>query len=243
MSGWFPATYVVPALIGLVLALAYPVARHLAPAERRTYYLLQAITLAGAIVGAKIAALMGDRLWPVVPLDGPGDLLTTGRSIVGGLLGGFFTAEAAKPLLGYTQPPNDRFAALLPFSLAIGRLGCFFTGCCLGAAHGGWPAVRYADGIARHPAQLYEAAFQVAAGIALVACARRRILPGRLFALYLVAYGAFRFGVEFVRDTPRVLDGYSVYQALCVVMVATGAVTLALRSRGERVHATAVAAA
>jgi len=36
---------------------------------------------------------MGDRLWPVVPLTGARDLLTTGRSILGGLLGGFFTAD------------------------------------------------------------------------------------------------------------------------------------------------------
>ena len=194
-------------------------------------------------MGAKIAALMGDRMWPVVPLDGPRDLLTTGRSILGGLLGGFFTAETAKPLLGYTQPPNDRFAAVLPFSLAIGRVGCFFTGCCLGIARDGALAVTYADGIARHPAQLYEAAFQLAAGAVLVSMARRRLLPGRLFALYLVAYGTFRFGVEFVRETPRVLAGYSVYQALCVVMIAAGAVTLVLRSKGVDVHAPAPAAA
>lgn len=243
MSGWFPASYVVPALVGLVLALAYPVARRLPPAERRRYYLLQAITLAGAIVGAKIAALMGDRMWPVVPLDGPRDLLTTGRSILGGLLGGFFTAEAAKPLLGYTLPPNDRFAAVLPFSLAIGRVGCFLTGCCLGVAHDGWLSVTYADGVSRHPAQLYEAAFQVAAGAALLSFARRGVLRGRLFALYLVAYGAFRFGVEFVRETPRVLAGHSVYQALCVVMIVTGAVTLVLRSKGVPAHEPAPAAA
>ncbi len=243
MSGWFPASYVVPMVLGLVLALAYPVARHLPPAERRRYYLLQAITLAGAIVGAKIAALMGDRMWPLVPLSGARDLLTTGRSILGGLLGGFFTAEAAKPLLGYTQPPNDRFAAVLPFSLALGRIGCFFTGCCLGTASDGWPSVTYADGVPRHPAQLYEAAFQVAAGAVLVSFARRGVLRGRLFALYLVAYGAFRFGVEFVRATPHVLAGYSVYQALAVVMIVTGAVTLVLRTKRLHVHAPAPAVA
>ena len=243
MSGLFPASYVVPVLLGLLLALLYPVASHLGGGEKRRYYLLQAITLAGAIVGAKVVVLMGDHGWPVVPLGGVEDVLRSGRSIVGGLLGGFFTAEAAKPLLGYALPPNDRFAAILPFSLAIGRIGCFLTGCCRGTAFDGWPAVTYSDGIARHPAQLYEAAFQLAAGALLLWMVRRRVLPGRLFAVYLVGYGGYRFLSEFIRETPHVLAGFSVYQALCVVMVATGAVTLVLRSRGVDGHAPAATAA
>jgi prolipoprotein diacylglyceryltransferase len=163
--------------------------------------------------------------------------------VIGGLLGGFLTAEAAKPLLGYTQPPNDRFAAVLPFSLAIGRVGCFVTGCCRGTAHDGWPSVTYSDGIPRHPAQLYEAAFQLAMGVVLVTMVRRGALRGRLFALYLVAYGAYRFLSEFIRETPHPLAGYSVYQAFCVVMIMAGAATLALRSRGVDVQPAAAAAA
>lgn len=243
MNDLFPISYVVPVALGLLLAILYPVAGHLTRDDRRRYYLLQAITLVGAIVGAKIVVLMGDHGWPAVPLDGIGDVARAGRSVIGGLLGGFFTAEAAKPLLGYTQPPNDRFAAVLPFSLAIGRAGCFVTGCCRGVPYEGWPSVTYSDGIARHPAQLYEAAFQFAMGVLLVALVRRRVLRGRLFALYLVAYGAFRFLSEFIRETPHFLGGYSVYQAFCVVMVIAGAVTLALRSKGVDVHTPAAAPA
>ena len=70
---------------------------------------------------------------------------------------------------------------MLPFSLAIGRVGCFLTGCCRGTPFEGWPAVTYSDGIARHPAQLYEAAFQLAMGILLVALVQRGILRGNSF--------------------------------------------------------------
>ena len=241
MSGLFTATYVVPALLALALALLYPVSRHLGADDRRRYHVLQAITLVGAIVGAKLAALMGDHRWPLVPLSGASDLLASGRSIVGGLLGGFLAAESAKPLLGYRLPPNDRFAAVLPFSLAIGRVGCFFSGCCRGTPFDGWPSIAYADGIARHPAPLYEAAFQVAIGVLFVALVRRRILAGRLFAVYLVAYGAYRFASEFIRETPHVLFGYSVYQALCVLMIVAGGVALALRSKGVHVREPAAA--
>lgn len=243
MNGLLHPSYVVPVLLGLLLAVLYPVAKHLPAPERRRYYLLQAITLLGAIVGAKIVVLMGDRQWPVVPLSDIGDVFRAGRSIVGGLLGGFLAAEIAKPLLGYTQPPNDRFAAVLPFSLAIGRVGCFLTGCCRGTPHEGWLAVTYSDAIPRHPAQLYEAAFQVAMGVLLVAFVRRGVLRGRLFALYLVSYGVYRFLSEFIRETPHVLAGFSVYQAFCVLMVLAGAVTLALRRKGFDGHTPAGAPA
>jgi phosphatidylglycerol:prolipoprotein diacylglycerol transferase len=233
----------VPAVIGLLFAFLYPVAGHLAGVEKRRYYLLQAITLVGAVVGAKLVVLMGDRQWPVVPLSSLEDALRGGRSIVGGLIGGFLTAEIAKPLLGYTHPPNDRFAAVLPFSLAIGRVGCFLSGCCRGTPFEGWPAVTYADGIARHPAQLYEAAFQLAMGILMVVLVRRGVLRGRLFALYLVSYGVYRFLSEFVRETPHVLAGFSVYQAFCVLMVLIGAATLVLRRKGFDGHTPAGAPA
>jgi len=232
MSELFPLRYVVPVLAGLVLLAVYPVAKHLETTERRRYYLLQIITLLGALAGAKLVVLMGDRYWPVVPIHSWDEVLRAGRSIVGGLLFGFLTAELAKPLLGYTLPPNDRFAALLPFSLAIGRVGCFLQGCCRGLPHAGIISVTYADGIPRWPTQLFEAAFDVAAGIVFVMLVRRGILKGRLFALFLMAYGVYRFLTEFIRVTPRVLFGYSVYQLFCVAMIAAGALALYARRGG-----------
>jgi phosphatidylglycerol---prolipoprotein diacylglyceryl transferase len=235
--------YVVPATLGLVLLVAYPVSLHLDPALKPRYYLLQGITLLGALVGAKIVVLVGDRGWPAVPVQGLADVVGAGRSVVGGLLFGFLTAEAVKPLLRYRLPPNDRFAAILPFSLALGRVGCYLSGCCRGTSWDGGLSVTYADGIPRHPAQLYEAGFQVAAGVLLMMLEKRGILKGRLFALYLVAYGAYRFLSEFIRETPHVFLGYSAYQGFCVLMIAAGAVTLVLRRKGVHGTATIVPAA
>jgi len=41
---------------------------------------------------------------------------------------------------------------------------------------------------------------------------RNRVLPGQHFHIYLMAYGVFRFGHEYLRDTPRILGGMSGYQ-------------------------------
>jgi phosphatidylglycerol---prolipoprotein diacylglyceryl transferase len=243
MSELFPPRYVVPVLLGLVLTLAFPVAGHLRSDERRRYYVLQVITLVGALAGAKLVVLMGDRFWPLVPLRGLEDVLGAGRSVVGGLLFGFLTAEAAKPLLGYALPPNDRFAALLCFSLAIGRVGCFLQGCCRGIHTESWLAVTYSDGIPRYPAPLFEAAFQLAIGAVFIVLVRRGRLRGQLFAIYLVAYGTYRFLSEFIRDTPRVAGVFSVYQGFCLLMIAAGLVTLAVRGGPRDEHVAEPAAA
>jgi len=80
--------------------------------------------------GAKLSVLIGDYHWPWVTVEDWRNVLWSGRSITGALILGFLCAELAKPLIGYPMPPNDRFAALLPFTIATGRVGCLITGCC-----------------------------------------------------------------------------------------------------------------
>lgn len=214
----------------VVLLLLVPTTADFTRAEdRRKYYTMQAITAVGAVFGAKLAVVLGDALWPLRPFDDWAALLASGRSIVGALLFGFLAVEAAKPLLGYRIPPNDRFAVALPFSIGLGRIGCLLAGCCRGAPYDGPLAIAYDDGILRHPAQMYEVVFQLAIGWVLLRLWRRGALFGRLFALYLVAYGIFRFLTEFIRDTAKPYDGLSAYQLMCLAMVAAGSLALYLR--------------
>jgi phosphatidylglycerol---prolipoprotein diacylglyceryl transferase len=220
----FYATYALPVLLGLFVLLAFPLTRHMRdPSDRQRYWIVQGCVLLGALTGAKLVALAGDLNWPFTPLAGGfRGFLDSGRSIVGGLLGGWAAGEIAKPLAGYTLPPNDRFAAVLPFSIAIGRVGCHLTGCCAGLPHDGAFSVRDHHGVSRWPTQLMEVAFQLSVGVVFMALVRRRILHARLFSVYLALYGTYRFATEFVRDTPRVVAGLSVYQVLCLPMIALG---------------------
>lgn len=225
--------YSATALIGLGLALLLPSSsRHVRSGSRRVYALLQLVTLVGAIVGAKLAFLAGDLLWPFarVSLE---QVLFSGRSITGGLLGGFLAAELTKPLLRYRELPNDWFAAKLPLSIAVGRVGCVLAGCCRGVP-GDYPvAMVYADGIPRFPAQLCELAFQLVAFGVCLALFRRGALRGRVFAAYLIAYGLFRFAIEAMRETEKVgaLSGASVYQLLALALVACGALSMLVYGR------------
>jgi len=228
------AAYAGMMLLGILVTLSFPLTRHFTdPRDKNRYYVIQLVTAVCAVVGAKFAVVLGDALWPLEPFDDWEALLGSGRSIVGALLFGFIGAEAAKPLLRYDIPPNDRFAVIVPFSIGVGRIGCLIAGCCRGIPYDGPFAIAYDDGILRHPAPVYELLFNFAIGVVLVALWRRHILFGRLFALYLVSYGVFRFLVEFIRETAKPYAGLSAYQLLCIAMIVAGGIALVARSRSQ----------
>jgi phosphatidylglycerol:prolipoprotein diacylglycerol transferase len=217
-----------------VLALSFPVTAHLRNhSQRRQYYFLQGITLLGAVLGAKLSVLFGDYNWPWSPVNDWLQVLWSGRSITGALIFGFLFAEVTKPIIGYEMPPNDRFATLLPFTVGIGRVGCIIGGCCGGLPHEGWCAVTGADGISRYPAPAIEMLFQFMIGALFIFLLKRDILFGRLFAVYLILYGGFRFGTEFIRATPKSFNGFSGYQILAVCMVVLGTAALLKRTLAQ----------
>ncbi len=220
----FQPEYAVLVGLALLAAFLFPLTHHMKNrADRRQYWKLQMITMMGALIGAKLSVVIGDAGWPLRPVEDWGALIWSGRSITGALLLGFIAAELAKPLMGYDMPPNDRFATVLPFSFAIGRVGCLLAGCCLGAKWDGFCAIADAAGVMRHPAVVYEMVFQLAVGGLFIWMLRRRMLNGRFFSLYLMLYGTFRFGIEYVRDTPRFFGPFSGYQVICLTMIPVGA--------------------
>jgi len=226
--------YMIMMVLGFALTLSFRITKQFAERpDRKRYYTVQIITIVAAVVGAKIAVIIGDALWPLKPFNDWYALVGSGRSIVGALLFGFIAAEVAKPILHYDIPPNDRFAVVLPLSIGIGRIGCLIAGCCRGLPYDGPFAITYADGIPRHPAPAYEMLFNFSMAFLLLALCRRQILFGRLFALYLVSYGLFRFFIEFIRETAKPYDGLSGYQLMCVVMVFAGGLALIIRTMHE----------
>ena len=161
----------------------------------------------GALVGAKVLA------WLESPLDywtHRHELAAWagGKTIVGGLLGGWVGVEVAKRIMRVTRRTGDAFVFPLILGIAIGRVGCFLTGLS-DHTHGmatslPW-AVDFGDGVPRHPAQLYEIAFLLVLGAVLIVWSRRMRArwPGDLFRWFLLGYLGFRFLVEFIkpRDT------------------------------------------
>lgn len=207
-------------LLGAILAARWqPRSTQLPPAERQA---IAFAALAGAILAAYGLQLPADLLgWnaPMPPgMVGDGMPLG-GRTVLGGLLGGWLGVELMKLFLGIRRPTGGDFALPLAIALCCGRFGCWLAGCCGGqpcAAE--WYATIDAVGTPRVPVQLLEATFHGLCAVALAIAARRRFWPERRLAAYLALYALVRFALEFLRLHPPIAFGLSWYQFLALAL-------------------------
>jgi len=207
--------------------------------ERLVVIYLMALT--GAFAGAKLVYLLAEG-WLHFGAPDMWVQLATGKSIVGALLGGYAVVELAKKFTGYTSVTGDWFASIVPVGVALGRIGCFFNGCCLGdPCPPGWWALRDAHGVPRWPVVPVEFAFNLLAVIVFYLMRRRGVLPGQHFHCYLIAYGSFRFLHEFLRATPKVFLGLSGYQLAALMLVALGVAGFRYRAAQAEKSVTVVA--
>jgi phosphatidylglycerol---prolipoprotein diacylglyceryl transferase len=162
--------------------------------------------------------------------------LATGKTVLGGLLGGYFGAELAKRSSGYKLPTGDIFAAMVPLALIAGRIGCLQSGCCLGriCPQTAWWTLADPTGAPRWPAVPLEIAFNLATLPILAALRKNNALPGQHFHLYLIAYGLFRLAHEFQRDTPPILAEASGYAILALAVATAGAWGFHHRARARK---------
>ena len=188
--------------------------------------------LGGAFLGAKLVYLFAEG-WRDWPLPDRWLRLATGKSILGGLLGGYAGVESMKWLVGYRKSTGDLFAFIAPLGLALGRVGCCLQGCCLGKPTAmKLLAARDTLGVARWPSAQIEWIFQLAIFGLFLFLRRSPYFQNRLFFLYLTIYGVFRFLHEFMRDTPVLFAGLSGYQVISLATAALGA--LMFIRRGAR---------
>jgi phosphatidylglycerol:prolipoprotein diacylglycerol transferase len=186
-----------------------------------------------AFLGAKIAYLAAEG-WMHWGADDFWVQAATGKSALGALLGGYLGVELAKSVLGRTLITGDFFAGTVPLGVAMGRVGCWLQGCCLGReCPANWFTVSDHFGITRWPSPQVELLFNLCM-LGLFCCWRRRkFLPGQHFHIYLISYGLFRFAHEFARETPHVFGGFSGYQIIAAGMAVFGAAAFARRWRSS----------
>ena len=136
----------------------------------------------------------------------------------------------------------DCAALVAPIGLFFGRIANFINAELVGRPTAvPWGVIFPGEQFARHPSQLYEA-FLEGPLLLLVLWAARRVLrrqDGHLAALFMVAYGIIRFGIEFTREPDDQL-GFIAFgwlpmgQLLSVAIALVG--TFVWRARGEKLR-------
>lgn len=212
----------------MVLAfVVFLLARRLQPAtpglEKLTFWQRAGLfwgALVGAAVGAKVGFALADgsdwfarRTW-----------LSDGKTLTLGLVGAYVGVELVKVGMGIAAKTGDSFALPLALSLAVGRWGCFFNGCCYGVPTDQSWGVDFGDGLLRHPVQIYESLFHLVLALVLAAIIYREGLRQQRLKFYLIAYAVFRFATEWLRPEPPWWLGLTFYQWVCVFMVVALAV-------------------
>ncbi len=180
----------------------------------------------------------------------------------GGLIfyGGFIGAILAVYI--FARRHHIAFLALLDFAMtslplahALGRIGCFMTGCCFGAPRQNWPGIAFpafsppwdrhielglitrqaSCSLPVHPVQLYETLWNLALYPILLLVFRRRKADGVTTGTYLLLYPLGRFLLEGLRGTERIYVGpISTAQLVSLAMMALGAMLLLTRHKNPR---------
>jgi phosphatidylglycerol:prolipoprotein diacylglycerol transferase len=182
------------------------------------------------IIGAKLTQLFAEG-WPFrVSLEAGLDPRAGGRALLGGLIFGWLGVEVSKWRLGIRRSTGDLFALALPAGEAVGRIGCFFNGCCYGSEcklpwavsqHGAW----------RHPSQIYSAVVSAALFGGLLWIRPHLKREGDLFLLYLFGFGATRFLLEFVRWRESLYFSLSPMQWFCLELVFGSLIAFGFKNR------------
>jgi phosphatidylglycerol:prolipoprotein diacylglycerol transferase len=211
----------------------------------------------GVILGGRLGYVLFYR--PGFYFENPLEILKLwdgGMSFHGGVIG----TSLGIIYLAWKQKLNwlrihDYVACVVPIGLFTGRLANFVNAELWGAPTTVPWAVRFPEvvngitvlGPPRHPSQLYEALLEGLLLFAILAWmfwkTKARYEPGKLVGAFLLFYGLFRFGVEFIREPDAHLvefaqaTGLHMGQWLCVPMILGGAYLMATaKGRRQRVE-------
>ncbi len=155
-----------------------------------------------------------------------------GMTFIGGLIGGVVSFLAVWNLYIFVIASRTKIKVLqnnmnatlcdalpiIPIGICIahafGRLGCFFGGCCYGKQTDAWYGLycagdydiytdTYFKGPKVIPTQLFEMLFLFALAAVMAALYFSKVRFKYNFGLYAIAYGIWRFLIEFVRGDDR----------------------------------------
>ncbi len=172
------------------------------------------------LIGAKILYIItffnqfGENFYERIKNIFSFDTIRAGFVFYGGLISGgfFFYMYTKKKKLNFLRLA-DFFSPALALSHSIGRIGCFFAGCCHGKQTNSITGVRFTNpycevdplllGHKIHPTQIYESFGNFIIFVILHKISKNNKKEGLIISIYTLFYSILRFTVEFFRGDNR----------------------------------------
>ena len=225
VAGILPGIWGIMVTLGMIIAVVLQAvmiaARHLIIGP------WLAVTLAAIAVG-----IAGAKVWYIVLHRG--ERLYNGWCIQGFITGATLTAAILLPVFRMSAGVFlDTAVPGLLIAMAVGRVGCFFAGCCGGpptaARWGVWSSDQHV-GARRVPTQLMEMALALSLGIAtLVVFLARGPANGAIFVAGIAAYVLGRQGILSLRAERRKTRLGGPIMAVLAALVLIAAIVVLLR--------------
>lgn len=163
-----------------------------------SFYLVLACIIGAGLGNKLLHQLQHPEQWSMITSHW--QLIFSGQSLLGGLIGGWLGVELVKYYLGIKKSTGDAYVVPLCAAIALGRIGCFFAGLnedTYGAATDVPWGINLGDGVNRHPAPLYEALWALVALLIIPTLARRLSWPsGSQFRIFFASYCLWRLYSE-----------------------------------------------
>jgi len=158
-------------------------------------------------------------------------------TFIGGLMGGLASFILLVKYAYHAEDKNllkilNTVIVGVVLAHAFGRIGCYLAGCCYGIPSESFLGVDFHAGLSEGhvlPTNLYESIFLFGLFAALNLVKK---FKNREFSVYLIAYGTFRFLIEFIRGDNRgslfgfIQTTYNTYptpsQYLSLIMIGIG---------------------
>lgn len=134
----------------------------------------------------------------------------------------FFSKKEKISFLNYL----DVYLTLLPLGQALGRIGCYFNGCCYGIEYSGILSIVYS--VSGKEINVFPTWFVESVFCLCLFCSffinSKQLYSGTYSALYMIGYSLFRFVLEFYRgdDVRGIWYGISMSQYISVIIFILG---------------------
>lgn len=195
-------------MIGIGIIAAYLLAEYRAKRkglDPDPIFGLTIFSVVGGFIGSKLLYFM-TRIGDLIKDPSVWREIGEGWVVYGGIIGGILTAVI------YCRIRKLEFLRYMDIAMpsvalaqALGRIGCFWAGCCYGAQTHSHISITYINsayapnGIPLVPTQLISSGLDFLLFVVLLILAAKLKAPGQVGGFYLIFYSIGRFVLEFFR--------------------------------------------